>query len=301
MKVMLSVALLSLSIGTAFAQAPDVFDSKVPVNGTLPSGEILRVPTAVLFTAGPLSDQTNGTPPVPISVLNGAAPFNYNTLGFSVTTAVRLTDDFTVPAGQTWSVDAVTVYGYQSGATAVTLNAATLQVWNAVPTVGGTPIFGNTTTNRLGTAGQSGAFRVSNTTLTDRTRSLQAARITLSPPLTLTAGTYWLDWNLAGTGALGPFSSPVVPTLAAPAPTGNARQLVVAGGTAYNPLNIGLVGDPAGGPLTGPVQGLPFVVEGTNVVAQAPAVPVPTTSLWGKLGLGLLLASLALVALRRRA
>jgi len=299
MKLVFGFALLALSVGSAFAQSADTFDSNIKPDGTLPSGPTARVPNAILFQQGPLTDSTNGTPPVPISVLNGAAPFNYTSLGAAAAGAFRLADDFVVPAGRTWSVTSVTVYGYQTGALTATINGATLQVWNAAPVAGGTPLFGNTTTNRLSAAALSGAFRVSNTTLTDRTRALQAVTITVAPALILTAGTYWVDFGAAGSSASGPFFPPVVPTLAAPAPTGNALQLA---GTpaAYNPLRMGLSTDPVGGPASGPQQGLPFIVEGTEVVAQAAAVAVPTVSVWGQLAMGLLLGGLALVVLRRR-
>lgn len=301
MRVLFGIAALSLAVGSAFAQSVETFDPSVKPITELPSGPSARVPNAVLFQQGPLTDSTNGSPPVPISILNSAAPFNYTTLGGSAFAAFRLADDFVVPAGRTWRVDSITVYGYQTGVTTATINAATLQVWNAPPVAGGTPLFGNTTTNRLATAALAGSFRVTNTTLTDRARALQAITIAVSPPLVLTAGTYWVDFNAGGSGATGPFFPPVVPTLAAPAPTGNALQL---SGTpaAYAPFRMGLTTDPVGGVASGPQQGLPFIVEGTDVVAPptAVAVPVPTVSIWGKLALGLMLGGLALVVLRRR-
>lgn len=263
-------------VSSAFASVPtDRFDPSEAINSTLPSGQQARAPNAVLFTSGPITNGTDGTPPVPVSILTGAAPFNYTTLGFAATAAQRTADDFVVPAGQTWVIDSVTVYAYQTNSLTPTLNGGTLQIWNTTPTVGGTPIFGDTTTNRFLSGGLQGGFRVSDTTLTNRARPIQAAQLTISPALTLTAGTYWIDWNLAGSGASGPFAAPVVPTLAAPAPSGNAIQL---GGTpaAWNPLNIGLVGDPAAGPLTGPQQGMPFVIEGTTGPVGAPSITPAT-------------------------
>lgn len=269
----------SLAIATSVhAQSVDRFDPSEPVNTTLPSGQLARVPNAVLFDQGPITNGTDGTPPVPVSILTGAAPFNYNTLGFGATAAQRTADDFVVPAGQTWIVNSVTVYAYQTGSLTPTLNGATLRIWNTTPTVGGTPIFGDTTTNRFLSGGLQGGFRVADNALTGRTRPIQAAQIAVSPPLTLTAGTYWIDWNLAGSGASGPFAAPVVPTIAAPAPTGNAIQLnPAATATAWTPLNIGLVSDPAAGPLTGPQQGMPFIIEGTSglpIAATRPSGPV---------------------------
>lgn len=278
MKILFLASALAV-VTSVNAQSVDTFDPNAAVSTTLPSGQQARVPNAILFTNGPVTNGTDGTPPVPVSILTGAAPFNYNTLGFAATSAQRTADDFVVPAGETWVVSSVTVYAYQTGSLTPTLNGATLRIWNTAPTVTGTPIFGDTTTNRFLSGGLQGGFRVSNTTLTDRNRPIQAAQIAVSPAVTLTAGTYWIDWNLAGSGASGPFAAPVVPTIAAPAPTGNAIQLAVPAGTAWTPLNIGIVGDPAAGPLTGPQQGMPFVIEGTStsgapIVATRPSGPV---------------------------
>ncbi len=258
---------------SAFASVPtDRFDPSEAINTTLPSGAPPRVPTAVLFDQGPLTNQTDGTPPTPVSALTTAAPFTYSTLGFSAAGAQRTADDFVVPAGQTWTVDSVTVYAYQTGAAGVTLNGATLRLWNTTPTAAGSTIFGDTTTNRFLSASLSGAFRVSDSSaanLAGRTRALQALRIAVSPAAVLPAGTYWIDWNTAGTAASGPFAPPVVPVSAAPTATGNAIQF---DGTTWNPLKIGLAIDPAAGPLTGPQQGMPFIIEGTTGAIGAPTI-----------------------------
>ncbi len=271
MKLLFTTILLANS---AFASVPtERFNANEPVNTTLPTGPAPRVPTAVLFDQGPLTNQTDGTPPTPVSVLITAAPFTYNTLGFSAASAQRTADDFVVPAGQTWTVDSVTVYAYQTGATGVTLNGATLRIWNVTPTAAGTSIFGDTTTNRFLSASLSGAFRVSDTAITGRTRALQALRIAVSPAAVLPAGTYWIDWNTAGSAASGPFAPPIVPAIATSIATGNAIQF---DGTAWNPLNIGLAIDPPAGPLTGPQQGMPFVIEGTTGAIGAPAITPAT-------------------------
>ena len=263
-----------LLANSAFASvSTERYDANELVNTTLPTGATQRVPNAVLFDQGPLTNQTDGNPPTPVSVLITAAPFAYNTLGFSAASAQRTADDFVVPAGQTWTVDSVTVYAYQTGAAGVTLNGATLRIWNTTPTAAGTAIFGDTTTNRFLSASLSGAFRVSDTAITGRTRALQAMRIAVSPAAVLPAGTYWIDWNTAGSAASGPFAPPVVPAIAAPAATGNAIQF---DGAAWLPLNIGLATDPPAGPLTGPQQGMPFVIEGTSGAAGAPAITAAT-------------------------
>ena len=265
MKKLLVAALAAMASTAAFAQADERFNPlEVAGNGPV-SGPVMAAPQAVLFDQGPL---TNGVDAgTPISILNGAAPFNYTTLGFTGAAAIRLADDFTVPAGQTWNLEAITIFGYQTNATTASINGATLRILNGAPPAG-TVVFGDQTTNIVPTTTLSGAFRVSNTTLTSRIRAIQAVRIPVT--VSLPAGTYFIDFTAAGTVASGPFFPPVVPNIANPGPTGNALQFA---GTpaAWNPVRMGLTSDPVGAPPTGPEQGLPFIVEGT--IAGPAATP----------------------------
>lgn len=232
------------------------------------TGPIREAPTAVLFDQGPLTNGVNGT--TPISILQNAPPFNYCTLGSAATGAFRIADDFTVPAGQIWTVNSVTVFGYQTGATAASINNATLRILDGSPT--GTPntLFGDQTTNRVGTVTLSGAFRVSTTTLTATNRALQAIQIQVSPALQLPAGSYWIDFNAAGTVASGPFFPPVVPNITAPAPTGNALQFA----TTWVPLTQATPNPDCNTTLPGPAQGVPFQVEGTSASTTPPSITV---------------------------
>lgn len=287
MQKLLFVTLAALSSSLAFAQSEtqDRFDSTEIVTTAPLAGTGTPPPAFVLFNQGPLTNGTSGS--TPVSILNNTAPFNYTSLGFTGAGAFRLADDFTVPAGQTWNIEAITVFGYQTGATAASINAATLQIRNGAPPSGGI-VWGDATTVITPTTTLTGAFRVTPTTLTATNRAIQAVRIPVS--VSLTAGTYYIDFTTAGTVASGPFFPPVVPNLAAPAPSGNALQLA----TTWNPLNMGLVGDPAG-TSSGPQQGLPFIVEGTIPLA----IPAPSMNLYGLLALALVLLGAAWVAIRR--
>ena len=275
MHKLLIAALATAFSSVALAQSADVFDPSERISSTPVTGVEFTTPRLVLFNQGPLTNGTNGA--TPISILNNAAPFGYNTLGFSGAGAFRLADDFTVPAGESWNLEAITVFGYQTGATAASINAATLQILNGAPPAGAV-VFGNTTTSIPTTTTLSGAFRVTPTTLTATNRAIQAVRIPVA--VTLSPGTYFIDFTTAGTVASGPFFPPLVPNIAAPAPTGNALQFA----TTWNPLRMGLTTDPTG-TSTGPQQGLPFIVEGTINLPVA----TPSMSVFGMLALALLL------------
>ncbi len=277
------IAALATSLSTAaFAQSVDTFDPSEAVSNTPVVGEGFTTPTLVLFNQGPLTNGTN------VSILDNNAPFLYNTLGFTGAGAFRLADDFTVPANQVWNIESIIVFGYQTGATSPTITGATMQIRNGAPPAGAV-IFGNETTNIPATSTLSGAFRVTPTTLTATNRAIQAVRIPVA--VTLTGGTYFIDFTTSGTGG-GPFFPPVVPALTAPAPTGNALQLQTG---VWNPLRMGLTTDPVGAPGTGPQQGLPFIVEGSFTI---PA-PAPSMNIFGMLALALTLLGAAWFAIRR--
>src|SRR5690606_23546742 len=99
--------------------------------------------------------------------------------------------------------DQVVTFAYQTGYAGVTspITAATLQIWDGVPgEPGSSIIFGDESTNRLNTSGDTGLWRIFNSTVPTGTvpatnRKIWNIFIGVSPPLVLTAGTYWIDWN----------------------------------------------------------------------------------------------------------
>lgn len=181
----------------------------------------------------------------------------------------RIADDFVVPPGQSFVINAVDFYAYKTGAplTPTPIAGYTLRIWNGRPGDGGaTVIFGDTTTNRLQSSQSTSTFRIFNTTTPapgtapGTTRLIWRNRVTIDPPLTLTAGTYWLDWASTDTSAGNHFHPSVTLPGARTAPGWNARQ--------FNDLDstwVDLVdtGNPAGAPdvaidmpfdLVGPVD-----------------------------------------------
>ena len=184
----------------------------------------------------------------------------------------RVADDFTV-AGGDWEIESIDFYAYQTGETASTITAVNLRIWDGVPAAPGSNIvFGDDTTNLMTSTGNTGILRVTETT-TGTTNNRQIAVSNVAVGITLSPGTYWLDWQSDGSGASGPWAPPI--TINGQAITGNALQSVDAGVTYADLLDTG----------TGtPQQGLPFVVYGT----LPPPPIVPTLSFYGLLLLGLI-------------
>lgn len=132
-----------------------------------------------------------------------------STLGFTASSAgaFRIADNFTVTAPG-WTINTITFFGYQTGSTTTsTFNTARVQIWNGAPNGGGAVIYGDTTTNRFLSTAWSNGYRDTETTVANNQRPIMATMATIGT--TLTPGTYWVDFQLGGTLASGPFIPPV--------------------------------------------------------------------------------------------
>ncbi len=126
--------------------------------------------------------------------------------------AFRFADDFVVPPGEKWRLDALTLYAYQTGAPlppgASPFASVNIRVWRQSPASDQAELlFGNTTTNRLLSATGSGVLRAMNSVVTpigglpDTSRHVWRIDAALGAPggddsFTLSAGTYWIDFQL---------------------------------------------------------------------------------------------------------
>lgn len=255
-----------------------------PLSGTAQKPE--GIPP--IYNNGPLStgatSKSNVAAPAgftwsELSTDNGGGNFSNTTLGagcqqISTTTNNRCADDFTVPAGQVWTINTVVVYGYQTNSVVNPFTAANLRIWNGVPGGGGsTVVFGDITTNRMGTVTDSTWLRIGNTlggaggvtpSATNSARKIWRIPITVSPALVLNPGTYWIDFQLNG-GASGNFT----PLISIPGtrntPSSNSRQFI---GTTSTWGDLIDIGEPATTPTQTdnvPNVGIdfPFLLEGT--------------------------------------
>ena len=137
---------------------------------------------------------------------------NGNNYGFGMnkTTFFALADDFTVPTGQTWNVDTVILYGYQTGSSTTSpITSVNLEIRRN--TVTGTSVYGDTSTNRLTASTFTNIYRVDTGAITSTQRPIMTMKVKVTPTLSLTAGTYWLIWSAAGNTSLtGPWGPPKV-------------------------------------------------------------------------------------------
>ena len=141
---------------------------------------------------------------------DAADPTNANTVaGFGGTGALRLADDFVVPAGGA-VITAVRIYAYTNGVLSPAISAGTLQILDGSPAGAPNVLFGDQTTNRVlaGSNIMTNVIRVFNTvtppacggvpTAPATGRRLQQVDLAIVPPLVLGAGTYWVDYNFTG-------------------------------------------------------------------------------------------------------
>lgn len=199
----------------------------------------------------------------------------------SVTTTVfRCADDFNVPVGQTWTINQVVIFAYQTGFAGGTspILSGTLRIWNGRPgDANSTIIFGDTTTNRLASSVDSSLFRIFSTvvgaganapTPAGTTRRIWQTTLNVSPSAVLTAGNYWIDWNttIAASGAH--FAPSVTYQGIRGIPGWNSRQNT--GAAWVDVIDAGQF--PTGSP-TPPAypQDFPFKLIGS--VSGAPAIP----------------------------
>ena len=198
-----------------------------------------------------------------------------NLLGFGATLTTggnRLADNFTVPAGQTWTITSVSVQGFVANWTAPVspFSGAALQIWNGVPGAqGSNVVFGDLTTNRLASATPSNVYVIRNTVVQPTTqnfsRPLWKLNMSVATPLTLGPGTYWIDFQAtAFNNAAVFFRNVVVPGTRGQA-SWNARQY-------FNSTDVWqpIVDD--GTPASAPdvPQDIAFEISGFNAARQQP-------------------------------
>jgi PEP-CTERM motif len=199
---------------------------------------------AVIYDNGPVVPTPGG-----FSIL--AAP--YTTFGFGDQTASgnEVAEDFVVPAGATWDVTSIDLYGYQTGVVGFTFQQATWSLMAGDVDTGTLVASGVTNVTNGGLVG----YRAQDSAPTATNRAIFAVQVDV-PDFTVTGGTYWLRWSLTGTGISGPWQPPTSDNLA-----GNAHQLTPATGGLHLPVIEG------GSGLT---PTLPFTLNGTVTAVPEP-------------------------------
>jgi hypothetical protein len=225
--LLLALAALPLAAAPASAQVADLAP---PASGEVSVAQPVPPPPPehgfeVLYDNGPvLNSVGSGLDGADESILQSVT-LGTGIFGFGAGNAggLRIADDFTVPTGETWDVDSLIVYGYQtlSGNTS-TLNGAFVEIFDGDPNAGGTVIHGDQTTNVLLSSEWTNVYRVTETT-TGANSDRPIMDVVAELDVELTEGTYWLVYSFTGDGAFsGPWSPPIEPV--GTCYPGNAQQ-----------------------------------------------------------------------------
>ncbi len=198
----------------------------------------------------------------------------------SATTWFRLADDFTVPAGQTWRIDSISFYAYQTGSstTVSPFLGYRLQIWLGRPDdLGSIVVFGDTTTNRLRSTAFAKMYRVLNTLVSetppppapDLTRPIYRNTVAVGG-LELPEGDFWLDWQSQLTTDAAHFAPPIAIPGRRSNSRYNARQRV----TSFTWQDAIDAGVPAAAPDS--ALDFPFIIYGSgppSAVGSGDGVP----------------------------
>ncbi|HRF16419.1 MAG TPA: T9SS type A sorting domain-containing protein [Bacteroidia bacterium] len=192
-------------------------------------------------------------------------------IGHAVSSGYRVADDFIIPAGQTWTIDSIVFLAYQTGSgNTSTMTEVNCAIYDGAPDVG-ILVFGDQSTNMMQNTYFSNIYRTTETTFTNTDRPVMRNVIVPPSAWSLSAGTYWLDWQTNGTLTSGPWAPPLTN---ANTITGNGMQFD-ATNSVWGPCNDG-------GTLT--QQGFPFEIYGTittsinNVEAEEILTVMPNPS-----------------------
>ncbi|MDA3865567.1 MAG: T9SS type A sorting domain-containing protein [Salinivirgaceae bacterium] len=182
--------------------------------------------------------------------------YGYNT---NYEIGYRNADEFTVPEGETWIIHSLGFYNWQteSGLTP-TINHLDFRIFADRPNVENVDTIVNYyDINKLSGSRFSGIYRVYDTEMqnTDRPIMLSVSRFNENGWITLSPGTYWLDFSSGGTLTSGPW----VPFVTYPdeVTTGNAMHLGFGGWVDW--IEDG----------TETAQGMPFMLYGERVTGIA--------------------------------
>jgi hypothetical protein len=240
-----------------------------------------------LYTNGPfITNPTGGTGTIAGLPISNPDPFmfpgnpsTFYTTGVAATVATNTAsaEDFTVPAGEVWDLDSVTLYAFQTSQTTATIHHIQINLWTAppfdalspppVPDPLPLPVLATPLVIPAGT-GVFTCHRQGSATATGTVRPVFAYTVSLDGLPNggrLGPGTYWLEWSFDG--ALSP-SQNVFQPLISPrtARTGhNARLKNSIDGSSTGPRTWfeGREGFSAG-LSDGRAYELPFILHGTS-------------------------------------
>jgi len=169
-------------------------------------------------------------------------------------------DEFTLTEATT--ITEIEVYGYQTGSTTTsTFTGMYATIYDGSPASGGQIVWGDMNTNIMTSTSFTNAYRGSNNDASGTTRPIMALTAS-NLNIALPAGTYYLVWNLAGSGSSGPWAQPeALPEVGS---TGNGIQYLASQGTWANLTDSG----------AGTTYGVAFKITANG---SGPVPPTPPT------------------------
>lgn len=209
---------------------------------------------SVIWDNGPLvTHPGGGYSGNDLSVLQTSLGLNTDGFGHSHATPNRVTEEFTLSGPEDWTIESLTFFAYQTSTytypPASTLTGVYVRILDGPPNnPASNLVFGDTATNRMTSTSWTNIYRAIDTNSSDATRPIMAANVAVG--ISLSPGTYWIDWSVSGSVSSGPWAPPI--TILGQTVTGNAMQTTDNGTTWEPALDTG----------AGTQQGLPFLVRG---------------------------------------
>lgn len=267
-----AIAMLALLVAAPVFAANDTVEDGEGVYIEPVPGEIWGGARDVLFDNGPVKNCDGcgvGGADESILQVNGLSMGTYG-FGHQIPSGLWVGDDFTIPAGETWTINSMTFFGYQTNSptSPSPFTQYHVMIYDDFPPFGNV-VYGDDVTNVLTSSVWTNIYRVSDTTTGANTaRPIFANTVTpIGGSFELGPGTYFIVWQAAGTLSSGPWAPPVV--IYDVCETGDGIQ-----STDYG-VTFNYVVD--GGALACP-QGFPFILEGTI----GGGTPTETTT-WGQI------------------
>ena len=164
----------------------------------------------------------------------------------------QVADDFVVPAGETWDIDTITFFAYQTNSP--TNPSPFLGVYFEIHAgdYSGPVVAGDMAVNALTTSEWTGIYRVTEATTGEATNRPIMANVCTFGNVSLSEGMYTIVWMADGELTSGPWVPPI--TIVGEVTTGNALQSLDGGASFADLLDSG----------TATVQGLPFILSGSG-------------------------------------
>ncbi len=179
------------------------------------------------------------------SILQGDLGMTTYGSGMQQSAGNSIAEDFEVTAN--WNLETIEFFGYQTGSTTTsTFTGVFYRIYDGDPTAGGTVIYGDLTTNKLVSTQWANIYRNDNGPGGSTDRPVMQI-VADASDLTLSPGTYWIEWTTAGSGSSGPWCPAV--TIEGQTTTGNALQNQA--GTWVPLVDVG-------------PQGMPFIINGSG-------------------------------------